>query len=314
MSYEYSGNGAYCYSNAISMLLSSIGEKKSPSEIEVLTGVGLGAFYFPDQDLLLFSNLVATPDAGITKALEILGFQFLSPLSKNEQRNEPIDDLHRILLNSPAILGPLDMGCLTHNPYYDALKGVDHFVFAYCIKNDEIYFHDPEGFPCVSLPLRTFEIAWKGEGIQYPHDPYQYWASPTRMHEPAKDEIYKSALSYFRSLYIQSKEIANSHGWLVDEEAIMKYSHNMSIARVTSQRETRRMTSFLFPLGARRALDYAKFFAANQSSEISKVKSRQGELFGICQCLAARNDWKHLAGSLEELSETENQFKNLLFS
>src|SRR5207247_9301948 len=40
------GNGPYCYSNATSMLLAGIGEKIPPSEIEVYTAVGLGAFGF----------------------------------------------------------------------------------------------------------------------------------------------------------------------------------------------------------------------------------------------------------------------------
>lgn len=41
---NYIGNGAYCYANSASMLLSSIGEKVDPSFLETIGGFSLGAF------------------------------------------------------------------------------------------------------------------------------------------------------------------------------------------------------------------------------------------------------------------------------
>ena len=70
----YHGNGPYCYSNATSMLLASIGEKIPPSEIEVYTGVGLGEFWLAKEKLLFFSSIANPPDKGITRALSLLGF------------------------------------------------------------------------------------------------------------------------------------------------------------------------------------------------------------------------------------------------
>lgn len=49
----YYGNGAYCYANSASMLLSTIGEEISPSLIEVLTGFSLGAAIEPHKLKLL---------------------------------------------------------------------------------------------------------------------------------------------------------------------------------------------------------------------------------------------------------------------
>jgi hypothetical protein len=50
----FRGNGAYCCANAASMLLSTIGEDVDPSLIEVLSGVGLGAFSFEQKNLFMF--------------------------------------------------------------------------------------------------------------------------------------------------------------------------------------------------------------------------------------------------------------------
>ncbi len=74
---HYIGNGPYCYANATAMLLGTIEEHISPSRIEVLTGVGLGAFWLGDAKLIFFSNLGTAPDIGISKALELVGFNYI---------------------------------------------------------------------------------------------------------------------------------------------------------------------------------------------------------------------------------------------
>ncbi len=72
----FRGNGPYCYSNTASMLLSTVREQVSPQEMEVYTGVGLGAFWLPKEKLLFFSSVSNPPDLGITRALQLLGFSF----------------------------------------------------------------------------------------------------------------------------------------------------------------------------------------------------------------------------------------------
>lgn len=77
----FRGNGPYCYSNTASMLLSTIGEQVSPQDVEAFTGVGLGAFWLPDEKLLFFSGISNPPDLGITRALRLLGFGFEEKVS-----------------------------------------------------------------------------------------------------------------------------------------------------------------------------------------------------------------------------------------
>lgn len=45
---DYVGNGPYCYANSAAMLLESAGESIEPRLGEVLSGVGLGAFWLAE--------------------------------------------------------------------------------------------------------------------------------------------------------------------------------------------------------------------------------------------------------------------------
>ena len=157
--YPYFGNGPYCYSNATSMLLSNIGEDIPPWKIEVFTGVGLGAFWLPHEKLLFFSSIANPPDKGISRALNILGFSF-KETSSERAGSPPFEQLNSDLSSSPAVLGPLDMGYLTHNPLHKRMKGPDHFVLAYATDDKGVSIHDPEGFPSVKLPYASWN--WPG--------------------------------------------------------------------------------------------------------------------------------------------------------
>ncbi len=78
---RYIGNGPYCYANSTAMLLATAGDRVDPSLIEVLTGVGLGAFWLDDSKRLISSNPATPPDVGISHALTLLGFEFIEQAS-----------------------------------------------------------------------------------------------------------------------------------------------------------------------------------------------------------------------------------------
>ena len=109
------------------MLLAGINEHASPSLVEVLTGIGLGAYLEAD-GLIHFSHLTGYPDVGISKAMETLGFSF-EEKSSEHSNSDPFQALEYDLQNSSAILGPLDMNCLVYIPGHQYISGVvDHFV------------------------------------------------------------------------------------------------------------------------------------------------------------------------------------------
>ncbi len=274
-----------------------------------MTGVGLGAFWLPDEKLLFFSNISNAPDHGISAALRILGFDF-DECSSEKPGKPPYDELKQVLARSPAVLGPLDMGYLTHNPNHKHQKGADHFVLAHKIEKDEIHFHDPEGFPNVQLPLKQMELAWRAEKIPYRRGHYRYWANPRRVKSPDDDSIYRKAVESFKQGYLESSKISGESRLPIGKVAILALAQHVREGPVTaSQRGF--MAQFLFRLGARRALDFASFFE-RQEPGLAALKRTQAELFGRCHTFSAYGEWPGLSRELHGLAEVEDKFHESL--
>lgn len=306
---RYVGNGPYCYANATSMLLTSIGEHVHPPRIEALTGVGLGAFYLPSEKLIFFGNLGTPPDVGVSKALELLGFEH-KETAREEGEPAPFEELRADLAKSPAVLGPLDMGYLTHNPSHAYLAGADHFVLAYGICEREIYLHDPEGFPHVSLPLHQLELAWKAESIPYRRGSYRYWTSPRRVVDPTEEEIYDRALPFFKSCYEDGSETPGNR--ITGRDGILQFAGHVRGGNL-SRGEVDHLVYFALKLGSRRALDFAFFFDF-RDQKLAALKRRQAELFGRCHTLAVANNWPSLADALLKLADVEEGFRVTLLA
>lgn len=307
----FHGNGPYCYSNSTSMLLASIGEQISPSEIEAYTAVGLGAFWLPKEKLLFFSSIANPPDRGITRALQLLGISFKETATEDPSK-PPHDLLRSDLETSPAILGPLDMGYLTHNPLHKRMAGADHFVLAHDMDKEGVSIHDPEGFPNVHLPFRQLDAAWRAENIGYRRGYYRYWTHPRRTLHPEADQLYKSTVQAYRDIYTESERIASTNKWTIDHEAILMQARHVKNEKVTPS-ERGFMVHFSLKLGARRALDFASFFR-QRDHRLAELKTRQSRLFGQCQSQAVQRHWGQLAESLIELASTEKEFRDAITS
>ncbi len=293
----YIGSGAYCYSNSTAMLLTSIGETISPNLIEPLTGVGLGVT-FEKNGFLFFSHSNLLPDLGICKALDALGFSYQSKFSQTKSEF-PIEELKRALAKGPVILGPLDMGCLIYNPDSKLLKGVDHFVLAYDMKDKDIFLHDPAGFPCVKLSLKCLKDAWMADNILYRQGYYRYITSVKRIAEKNKKDIFKFALKFFKQIYKQEEDASILNG----SEAILHFVNDIR-TRGMSEAQRGHLASFVFPLGAKRALDFSNFFAFGDKI-LSKLKYQQANLFGEAQVATMENNLSTLIAVLNELAESE---------
>lgn len=301
---SYFGDGAYCFANSMAMLLAVGGNKISPSEIEVLSGVGLGAHIF--NNLLFFSWKF--PDRGLDNALEILGFQ---SSRKNTLKIQPIplEKLKKDLEKSPAVIGPLDMGFLAYNPRARYLSGADHFIFAYKMDDRKIYLHDPAGFPHVFLSLVKLKKSWQTD-VGYGRENYSYWIKPRRLKTPSQKEIYQKAIKLFQALYYHADQKSKKENWIIGREAIFKTAKRVKTKRLSYQ-EKDHLTHFAFPLGARRALDFAAFFDGRHKN-LAQLKYQQAEIFGQCQALATQKNWSSLAKTLEQLAEAEDNFKSQL--
>lgn len=302
----YIGNAYYCYANSASMLLSTIGENIQPSQIEVLTGVSLGAW--KGRSFMFSMN---APNKGLSKAIEILGFNFKEEVSHRDT-GAPFERLREILHERPALLGPLDLGYLTYFPERGIAAGSDHYALALEIDDDSVTLHDPLGFPHVSISQKDLENAWRAQRVTYKRDYYRMWHTPERVNNPTKKEIFREALRYFKKIYIENPVFYQSHGELTGSKAIYKVADEMRTGKLTKT-EQNTMIYFTLALGAKRSLDYA-FFFSDHDEELSPLKLEQSKMLGECHALAVKGDWMKVSDILYELGTIEDAFKELLLS
>jgi hypothetical protein len=307
----YIGNGYYCYTDSTAMLLASIGEIIPSSRIEVLTGVGLWAFWNEADTMLWFCSLATTPDRGISKALAMLGFEY-TERSSQASDPAPFDQLRADLAKTPVALGPIDMGYLRYNPNCENLSGVDHYVLAYHMDEQEIYLHDPIGFPHVALSLEQLELAWKAEQIDYRRGAYRYWTAPKRVRHPTAEEVYNQAVQYFTACYRFKFDTPPLSEWLCGRDAILAGADCIRNG-ILAPKSAGFLARFMFQLSARRALDFAAFFEP-YNTKLAELKARQAELFGRCHSLAVYGKWTAVADTLQQLADDEEEFQGVLLA
>ena len=105
------------------MLLESAGESIEPRLIEVLSGVGLGAWIAKSQTLFL-SGWTSVPDVGLSQSFRLLGFE-VAEEAESDGDPMPVEALNLQLVEGPVMLGPLDMGELSYHPNARGANGVD---------------------------------------------------------------------------------------------------------------------------------------------------------------------------------------------
>ena len=309
---SYVGNAKYCYANTTAMLLAGINEHISASLIEVLTGVGLGA-YLEIDGLLFFSNLTARPDIGISKAMEILGFSFKENFSERSDI-DPFGALENDLQSSNAILGPLDMSYLVYIPGHQYMRGsaVDHFVLAYGIDQDKLYLHDPAGYPHVSITRPEMLLAWKAENIGYRRGYYRYWVSPERKASPSEEEVYHQALRFFKSIYEESSAKSVKEDIAIGRDVLLMVAERIE-AEALSQEEVGHLARFALQLGAKRALDFASFFSSCNKT-LADLKYSQSRVFGEAHSCLLRKDWSGTAHQFRQLADLTEKIQDQILS
>jgi hypothetical protein len=289
---EYHGSVPYCYANSVAMLLSAHGERVYPGLVEVLTGVGLGAVQAPDGRTYLSTTPQQVP-AGVDKALELLGFEAATAAGPEDA--DVLELLRADLAAGPVVLGPLDMGHLTYIPWHLALAGSDHYLVATAVDGDRALLQDPAGFPATALGRDDLARAWRAERIGAPGGPFRRWLRPRRVARPTARELYDQAMACFAAAY---RDRPPSGGVI---RALAKHLRPGQVA----EGERGFLAAFTFPLGARRALDYAAFFAGGGDARLAAAKQGQARLLGDCLLAANRDDWPPVADALDRLADLE---------
>lgn len=293
----------YCYANSTAMLLASIGETVSPRLIEALSGVGLGAFQTPN-GLPFFSGFAGLPDQGISAALDMLGFSY-EETSFDQAEPDPIDRLPALLERSAAILGPLDMQHLTYNPLRPLFPGVDHFVLALCMQDGKVRLHDPAGFAHALIGRDDLKAAWRADSIVYKRGHYRSWSQPRRIRDVDENELRQQAVNFFRGLYAGAEVLAQQHKAKIDGALIRDWAQTMARNGFDGA-QLGHLTRFALPLGAKRAMDYAAFFAGFLPS-LSEIKQDHAREFGACHSHVVAGNWRQAADTLEQLADIEDR-------
>jgi hypothetical protein len=291
---EYHGSVPYCYANSVAMLLSAHGERVYPGLVEVLTGVGLGAVQAPDGRTYLSTTPQQVP-AGVDRALELLGLAATAATGPEDA--DVLELLRADLVAGPVMLGPLDMGHLTYIPWHGALAGSDHYLVATAVDDQRAYLQDPAGFPGTALGREDLARAWRAERIGAPGGPYRRWLRPRRVARPTGRRLHDDAMASFRAAY---RDLPPGDG------VIRALAKRLRPGQVTDG-ERGFLTAFTFPLGARRALDYAAFFAEGGDAELAAAKRGQARLLGESLLAANRDDWPRVADALEVLADLEEE-------
>jgi hypothetical protein len=110
MTTRYIGSGPYCYANCLAMAL---GDGTDPGLMEVLTGSPFGMQLLGGHRPL-FDPLGWDPETGIDAALSLLGWT-----CQRSQSTHPamaLQTLRAALADGPALVGPVEMGLLQHQP------------------------------------------------------------------------------------------------------------------------------------------------------------------------------------------------------
>ena len=201
----YIGNAPYCYANSASMLLESAGVSIEPRLIEVLSGVGLGAWWIPESQTLFLSGWTV-PDTGVSQSFRLLGFE-VTEEAESDGAPIPIEGLNLQLREGPVMLGPLDMGELSYHPNARGANGIDHFVLALHAEGDEIVVHDPAGYPAMPIDLEALGRAWPADFIEYRRGVYRRWHSPARVGDPSPGQIAEAAIQSFGQAYRDSRTL-----------------------------------------------------------------------------------------------------------
>lgn len=298
--YKYYGNGAYCYANAASMLLSSINEDVTPSFLEVATAFGLSAQI--ENDILFFDNVLSSPVKGINKAFQILGYDVHHDSYVNA--SNPLECLEKDLQQGPVMLGPIDMGELTYNPNHKFMKGSDHFILGILAEHNMLRLHDPGGYPYAEIELKQFCEAWAAEEIHY-HCGYGVWKNPRVLEHLTKKEKENRIMMHIRDVYGELDKNKQDGAQYIKDKA-----HEL-LEKGLDDAERNHYIYFTFPLGAKRALDFSSFFKQFNTS-LSKQKQKQALLFGEIQSLALKNDWHTVAQKLHDIADLEKEMQQTI--
>ena len=296
----YVGSGDYCYANSLYMSLLGSGANPdtlpSPGFLECLTTMPFGNTYLNEAELFFFDGL--DPHQGLTRAIETMGWTCRLEQGGDEQG--ALQRLRAAIQHSPVLIGPLDMGYLTYNPY--AFGGADHFLVVLTVEHDHVLVHDPKGFPYATLPLEDLLKAWRAERIDYIDEAYTLRADFQRVETVRRQEMIMRTLPFILSNLQRDPPGPEVSGGVHALRMLAQTLRTQMPDHLPAH-----LLSFAFPLAVRRKLDAQAFLVEGKMPEAAALIEQQARLIGQAQYPGMQRMWSSVASLIEQVATLEER-------
>jgi hypothetical protein len=293
----FHGSSPYCYSNSLAMVLRD--QSPPPSAIEVLTGSPFGA-QWPEGALPHFDPLGWDPDLGLDRAVELLGWTCRR--TSGGDAAEAVGRLRRACGSGPVLVGPVDTGLLPHQPWSAGeAGGGDHWVVVLDVDDEEVLFHDPDGFPFATLPVDAFAAAWNSLLVEC--------ASPFTMRSDFRRVRQVDVLAALRTTLPAARrwlagggqgEPAAPGGDLRAAAAVARLASHLPAG--LDDRTRSHLANFAVRVGARRLSDASWWLAEVGAPEAAAIAGRQARLLGAAQYGLVAGETRAAAAALRQLA------------
>jgi hypothetical protein len=307
----FTGNGAYCYANALHMVLASVAQDGAgipePGFLECATAMPFGqVFVASDAPTFWPSPPGWNPEKGLEHAIPTLGWS-CEAWYGGEAEDVAFERLRTALDYGPVLVGPVDFGYLSYSPASVHMPGADHYVVALELRVESVLVHDPAGYPYAELPLADFLQAWRAERIGYRQGPHTLRGCFRRQRSVPRLEIIDRTLALAGALARQTPVAPNVFG---GAEAVERLADQLR-DNIPESLE-RHLLAFALPTAARRTTDAVSFLVEGNRTEAAAILHRQAVLWGSALSLGARRQWENLADVLLEISNTQRQLATIL--
>lgn len=293
MSLPYIGSGPYCYANSLAMVLGR--NAPEPSAIEVLTGSPFGV-HLMGGVLPFFDPAGWDPGIGIDAALERLAWT--CDRTGGGDATAAIERLRGSAEAGPVLVGPVEMGLLSHQPGSGIAIGADHYVVVLEVDGDVVCFHDPHGHPFATLPVEDFAAAWRAESIGYASEPFVARAGFERASQVDVPAALRSSLPAARR-WASAEGTDDAPAGAAAIEALAEL-----IDAGLEPWQRGHLVHFAVRVGARRLADAATWLSVIGCVDAASVASRQARLLGALQHRLVVDDRAAAVATLRELGPT----------
>ncbi|GAA1673705.1 hypothetical protein GCM10009745_15860 [Kribbella yunnanensis] len=279
MTTNYLGSGAYCYANSLAMIIRDV----PMTAVEVLTGSPFGA-QIEDTGLPWFDPPGWQPDLGLDRAIDLLGWT-----CQRTSGGSAEEALARLRESCPALVGPVDIGLLTHQPWSPGKAvGGDHWVVVVEVTDDVVVFHDPDGFPYATLPIRQFLEAWRADEITSVEGSYILRTDFERQREVSVEDALRASLPHARDWLARDSQQA------VEQMAALLAAEDDGIRG--------HLAGLAGPAGVRRLNDASIWLAAIGQAEAAIVAADLSRTLGSLQFALTSRQFPQAAEILADLA------------